>query len=335
MMRDALYDYERLVSPSERKVIGSIPFYSFWKNALRQQGKAWSALFTDPSMMRAIDGPTANMRKLEALKQLLAGASDDDDGGQERMRRLFQPEYLDDRAAANYRGLTDAQSTHFFEQLGRKYTSSALVMPPEGYTEALDVMLVPVVAGLMLAAEADDWYYGNEGGMSMAEDWEQHMLGPATKLMGPAIGPVMVTAAEAVGLETGAFPINEKTPLHPSLQWVDKKFGGNTMFITEDEDGKRMMDGRLAWVLQNTPVLNQGMLSHKRVWMENIGRAPDGSALKTLLYGLRGFAGVGPRMFDEDENYQRYFEEINRSMTEAAGELEKTHRRWHQPYGPT
>lgn len=338
-VREALYDYANLVTDWERnllKVMPISPFWSFWKNAINQQTKAVGALYNDPTMARLVDGKLANLKKLTMLQSYVDKASytsdDVDDLSRKRFLRAFMPDWMADRWKWGYRKLSELDAQYFTGELGRRVDSAAFAFTPLTYQDSIDLMLAPILALAYVAGEADRNYFGNKHmPYKLAEGAEQHFMEPISGVLGPVLAPILVGGMEAGGFNTGAFGIREYQKMHPVVPLIEKLMGEEltTQDVVDEQRGiqYRRMGYVGAFLLQNTPILSEFMLLYKGAYYENLGRAPNGSAMSALLHGLAGAGRVAPRMYSASEEYLRWNQDFYDAISRRTLEFDREYAR--------
>lgn len=338
-VREALYDYANLVTDWERnllKVMPISPFWSFWKNAINQQTKAVGALYNDPTMARLVDGKLANLKKLTMLQSYVDKASytsdDVDDLSRKRFLRAFMPDWMADRWKWGYRKLSELDAQYFTGELGRRVDSAAFAFTPLTYQDSIDLMLAPILALAYVAGEADRNYFGNKHmPYKLAEGAEQHFMEPISGVLGPVLAPILVGGMEAGGFNTGAFGMREYQKMHPVVPLIEKLMGEEltTQDVVDDQRGiqYRRMGYVGAFLLQNTPILSEFMLLYKGAYYENLGRAPNGSAMSALLHGLAGAGRVAPRMYSASEEYLRWNQDFYDAISRRTLEFDREYAR--------
>lgn len=331
VVRAALYDYANFVTDWERNSIGVIsPFWSFWKNSLNQNLSVFTELYENPTLGRMIDGRFSNVRKMEALKRMLANSATSDED-KERDRRLdyqnaFVSGWMANRAKFGFQELSEKEAEFYLKTLGRDVDSTVHILPPDGYQDTMEVIMAPMALLVGMIYEADKAMSGGVSNMpyQMGAGWERYAIEPVSSLLGPLVAPMVMGWAENMGMNTGAYGLGEYTRVHPALIAVENA-GAYEWFTDSDQDGKVKMKTWAAAMIRNMPVMNELLLTSKNMWFENAGRAHTGTAMERYLAIMReaglGALRVQARPYSAGAEHQRWMDEISRELSDRKSVL--------------
>ena len=335
--KSALYDWSHGIAEWEARTVSRIvPFWRFWRLALKQVGDALIEPFVRPSGEMFKKAMTGDTKLAHIRQQLLIWPSlpdfiyqDDVNAGLGLNQRVdllakqLYPDYEETRAHITVRPMDGARARNYELFTGRRYTHESLILPTITATDTMDMLIalatgVGIVAGKVVEAVPGQWAEKATGlnNLTLAGDYEAKFYEPILGSTQPLIETGMRALLSTMGADLDYEVRGDWRNLNPAEEEIFSSIPTLRAMMQKDtETGRYRIPQSIYLTYRALPIAS----TQAAAWIGGVGNIAwkEGTVAGTMmmLRKLTRFGDVKPfnvydqvrgRAYDIQDEYNEF-----------------------------